>query len=96
MCECLPYDIRDCNRKGQYMVDAEIAALSAEPPKPKKKSKPKAKKPAVKKKAVNGTGRSERLDLRLTKAEKAKLAARAKKSRRTITSIMLELVEKMK
>ena len=40
--------------------------------------------------------RSERLDLRLTKSEKSKLTARAKSARRTITSIVLELIENMK
>jgi len=40
--------------------------------------------------------RTERLDLRLTKAEKDKLAAIAKAKRRTLTSIVLELIEKLK
>lgn len=56
----------------------------------KKAAKPKAKKAA----AV--VTRPERLDLRLTKGEKAKLAAKAKATRRTITSVVQELIEKMK
>jgi hypothetical protein len=55
-----------------------------------KKSKPKAKKAA----AV--VARPARLDLRLTKAEKAKLMAKAAKARRTVTSIVLEMIEKLK
>ena len=82
-------------------VDKEIAALSAEPkPAKKKASKPKAKskpkpKPKTKKAAAVVT-RPERLDLRLTKGEKAKLSAKAKATRRTITSVVQELIEKMK
>lgn len=93
-------------------VDKEIAALSAEPKpakkkvsKPKAKSKPKSKakakksaakrKPAPKKAAAVVT-RPERLDLRLTRGEKAKLSAKAKATRRTITSVVQELIEKMK
>jgi len=58
-------------------------------PKPKVK-KPKAKKPA------RTAARSERLDMRLTKAEKAKIIARAKKTRRTVTSLVIEAIEKIK
>jgi len=42
------------------------------------------------------TLRPERLDLRLTKAEKSKLTKKAAATRRTITSIILELIEKMR
>jgi hypothetical protein len=72
--------------------------------KAKKKAKPKAKKrhakaaksikprkPAPKKGVV-----AERLDIKLSKAQKAKLLAKAKKTSRTVTSIMLELIDKMK
>jgi len=52
------------------------------------KSKPKAKPATV--------ARSERLDLRLTKAEKTKVATKAAKLRRTVTSIVLEAIEKIK
>jgi hypothetical protein len=55
-----------------------------------KKSKPKAKKAA----AV--IARPERLDLRLSKKEKAKLVAKAKATRRTVTSVVLEMIEKLK
>lgn len=55
-------------------------------------------KKAAKKKAkpTASVVRFERLDLRLSKAEKAKLTAKAVKARRTITSVVLELIEKMK
>ena len=68
------------------------------PAKKKKASKPKAKsKPKSKaKKAAAVVTRPERLDLRLTKGEKAKLSAKAKATRRTITSVVQELIEKMK
>jgi hypothetical protein len=55
-----------------------------------KKPKPKAKKAA----AV--IARPERLDLRLSKKEKAKLVAKAKATRRTVTSVVLEMIEKLK
>lgn len=55
--------------------------------------KSKTKKPA---KVSAGVVRTERLDLRLTKGEKAKLAAVAKAKRRTITSVVIELIEKLK
>ena len=61
----------------------------------KKIAKPKAKK-AAKKKKTKAQERPERLDLRLTKSEKIKLAAKAKATRRTVTSIVAELIEKMK
>jgi hypothetical protein len=60
-------------------------------PAPKKKAKAK---PA--KKVASNITRPERLDLRLTKAEKAKLVRRSGLTRRTVTSIVLELIEKMK
>lgn len=75
--------------------------------KPAKKAKAAKKKPAVKKKPAKSKpkakkaskpakGRTERLDLRLGRKEKAKLHARAKATRRTVTSIIVELIEKMK
>ena len=57
------------------------------------KTKRKPGKPKVKPAA---TARPARLDLRLTVAEKAKLMAKAKKSRRTVTSVVLEMIEKLK
>lgn len=60
---------------------------------PKVKTKRKPGKPKVKP-APNA--RSMRLDMRLTKAEKAKVIARAKKLRRTVTSIIIEAIEKIK
>lgn len=68
------------------------------PAKKKAKAKTKARKPAAKKKAKGGAvpERSERLDMRLTKTEKAKLTAKAKRLRRTITSIVYEAIEKIR
>ncbi len=64
--------------------------------KPKAKSKKKAaRKPKPKAKAAT-VARSERLDMRLTKAEKTKIIARAKKTRRTVTSLVIEAIEKIK
>ena len=80
-------------------------------PKKKAKSKAKAKRPVKakakkrkiakpKKKAtarkLNGDVRSERLDMRLTKAQKAKIDAKAKKTRRTVTSLVIEAIEKIR
>jgi hypothetical protein len=61
------------------------------------KSKPKKTAPrrAVKYK-LNGDARSERLDMRLTKAQKAKIDAKAKKTRRTVTSLVIEAIEKIR
>lgn len=50
----------------------------------------------VKKTYVRPLLRPARLDMRLSKAERAKLEARAKKMRRTVTSVVLEAIEKMK
>jgi hypothetical protein len=65
-------------------------------PKPKVKAKRKPKKKAVRKPKAGAVVRSERLDMRLTKAEKAKINARAKKTRRTVTSLVIEAIEKIK
>lgn len=40
--------------------------------------------------------RFERLDMRLSKAEKSRVVAKAKKLRRTITSVVMEAIEKIK
>jgi hypothetical protein len=76
-------------------------------PKIKKKAKRPAKSKAKKRrvvrakskkarKLVNGDARSERLDMRLTKAQKAKVYAKAKKTRRTVTSLVIEAIEKIR
>jgi hypothetical protein len=71
-------------------------------PKKKAKSKPKvrkvvkAKKKAKSKPAPKKGVVAERLDIKLSKTQKAKLLAKAKKTSRTVTSIMLELIDKMK
>lgn len=64
-----------------------------------KKSKPKARKLVGAKRSKPkkpAAGGGARLDLRLSKADKAKLLARAKKLRRTVTSLVIELIEKLK
>jgi hypothetical protein len=66
-------------------------------PKPKKAKRPKPKKKTARKsKAKAAVVRSERLDMRLTKAEKAKIGAKAKKTRRTVTSLIIEAIEKIR
>lgn len=76
----------------------------------KKRAKPKTKKPAkkktVKKKKTGAKrgrkpvdpaiARSERIDMRVTKAEKKRIVAKAKKLDRTVTSLLYEAVEKIK
>lgn len=59
-----------------------------------KATKPKAKK--VAKRPAKVVVRSERMDLRLSKSEKAAIKAKAKKLRRTLTSLFVEFVEKLK
>lgn len=60
-------------------------------------TKPKAKKKTPAKKAARKVVpvRSERMDLRLSKREKAAIKAKAKKLRRTLTSLFVEFVEKL-
>lgn len=77
---------------------SEIAAKAA---KVAKKKKPAAKKtkPKAKPKAKGGNKplvRTERLDLRLTKQEKAKIMARSRKTKRTVTSVIMEAIHKVK
>lgn len=67
----------------------------AHPKTAKKVKRPKVAK-KTKRKAPATIARPERLDMRLSKAEKNKLLAKAKKLRRTVTSIMLEAIEKIK
>lgn len=74
---------------------------STAPAKPKKKpaKKTPAKKTKLKKDAkskVKKTIRYERIDMRLSAAEKARIVAKAKKLRRTVTSLVLEALEKIK
>lgn len=78
---------------------ARAGALTA-PPKPKKRAKPKSKKKTAARKPnarkSNGDARSERLDMRLTKAQKAKIDAKAKKTKRTVTSLVTEAIDKIR
>ena len=67
------------------------------------KVKAKARRPKVKPKAKRGTKkkpssivRSERLDMRLSKANKARIVAKAKRLRRTVTSLVIEAIEKIR
>lgn len=79
---------------------SEIAAKKAKKAakKARKVTKTKAKKAAKrpKVKTMAAVARSERLDMRLTKGEKAKVHAKAQKLRRTVTSIVIEAIEKIK
>lgn len=59
----------------------------------RKPAKRKAKKSA---KASTGVIRTQRLDIRLTKGEKVKVLAKAKKLRRTLTSLVIEAIEKLR
>jgi hypothetical protein len=61
-----------------------------------KTKKRKAVKSKAKKAVANGDARSERLDMRLTRAQKAKIEAKAKKTRRTVTSLVIEAIEKIR
>ena len=77
-------------------MDPDVNAHAAtKKPKAKKKVKRNAKK-APKRKAKARVVRTERLDMRLTKAEKVKIGAKAKKLRRTVTSLVIEAIEKIK
>lgn len=77
---------------------SEIAAKKAKAAKKKTKPKAKRSKPAKGKKKAPGPGviRTERLDLRLTKQEKAKIMARSRKTKRTVTSVVMEAIHKVK
>lgn len=72
----------------------KVSVRKASPKRSKTKKKPaKRKVPAAKKSAAVPTVR---LDIRLPKALKAKLNVKAEKTRRTITSIVAELIERMR
>lgn len=75
-------------------------AAKAKRPKVKKakvaKRKPGKRKPGKRKPKVSaGVVRTERLDLRLLPKEKAKLLGKAKATRRTVTSVVQEMIEKL-
>lgn len=85
-------------------MDTPLADIDppSEPAKPKAKKrkvvKSKSKKRPAKaaaRKHTNSNARTERLDMRLTKAQKAKIGAKAKKTRRTVTSLVMEAIEKI-
>lgn len=75
-------------------VRARRVAKKTAAKKPKVKAKAPAKKAA--KRPAKVVVRSERMDLRLSKSEKAAIQAKAKKLRRTLTSLFVEFVEKLK
>lgn len=72
---------------------SEIAAKKA---KIKRKSVKKAVKTKAKREPAKPAPDVTRLDIRLTKAQKAKLTAKAKTKRRTITSVVIEAIERIK
>jgi hypothetical protein len=82
------------------VADREAAKTGPKRPVVKKaKPKTKPKKPkAAKKKVGNGRPlvRTERMDLRLTKQERAKVMARVKKTGNTVTGVIMEAVTKAK
>lgn len=83
-------------KKAKRLVKKTKAAKKkkvAKANRPAKKAK--AKKPA-KKAAGRTVERFERIDMRLSKPEKARVVAKAKKLRRTITSVVLEAVQKIR
>ncbi len=94
-----PETQRTLDRQSGAMTKTAKKKTKAKKPakKTKKAAKRKASKPAKGKAPKSaGTDRSERLDMRLTKSEKVKLLAKAKKLRRTITSIVIEAIEKLR
>jgi hypothetical protein len=80
---------RSKTHRGKLLIQEDMRKKEAQ----KLKHKPKAK---VKKRKADTVVRSERLDMRLTKAEKAKIIAKAKKTRRTVTSLVIEAIEKIR
>lgn len=88
------------------IADRETAKAAPKPEKAKSERKAIVKKvrklvkKAAKKTKAKATSaacvRLERLDMRLSKAEKTRVVAKAKKLRRTITSVVLEAIEKIK
>lgn len=88
------------NMDQPFMKPKKAKAKKRSKPKAAKRPKPKAKKAAKRKtakaKPAASVVRSERMDLRLTKAEKAKVLAKAKKTKRTITSLFVEALGKIK
>lgn len=75
----------------------QIATPKRKAAKKKTKLKVKKRKTVKAKKPKTGIAvRSERLDMRLTKAEKAKISVKATKTRRTVTSLIIEAIEKIR
>ncbi len=70
---------------------AKKKVVKTKRPKPKKTKK---RKPAKKSKTPHSN--LERLDFRLSKKQKVKILTKAKTLRRTVTSVLTELIDKMK
>lgn len=91
--------MKDMDNSGPVVLPGAVAV-----PKAIRKTASKKKKVSVGKRLIKAAkkarkkvvARGERLDLRLTKSEKAKVSAKAKATRRSVTSIISELIEKMK
>ena len=94
--------------EGETVTEAPKVKKPRKAAKPKAK-KPAAKKKSVKKKTTKKTKakkvakktkatviRHERLEMRLSKQEKAKLAQIAKREGRTVTMVVLRAIEKLK
>ena len=82
--------------KPRKHVKAKSKKKAKRPAKPRTKKHAKAKKKSARKSKAGVVVRSERLDMRLTKAEKAKIYTKAKKTRRTVTSLVIEAIEKIR
>jgi hypothetical protein len=77
----------------QKEVDRDDGVKRKRPKKKAAKSKTKKKRAKAK---AGAAVRGERLDMRLSKAEKSRVTAKAKKLRRTVTSLIIEAIEKIK
>lgn len=96
--------VKPAKPKAKKRTKPKTKKKAKRPAKPKAKKikakmrkavKSKSKKKAAARK-LNGDARSERLDMRLTKAQKAKIDAKSKKTRRTVTSLVIEAIEKIR
>lgn len=67
-------------------------AVKAKRPAPKKKKAVKTRKAAPKRPVIY----TERIDFRVTKAQKREVTAKAKRENRSVTSIFMEVIERIK
>lgn len=82
--------------KAKKVTRAGKAAMKPKAKKARAKKKLSKRKPSKKSKPARPIVRTERLDMRLSKVEKAKVSLIAKKKKRTLTSIVYEAIEKLK